>query len=658
MRNTDKRNESPVTSARRAKRKYAVIFLIAILWLALALIVASRWRKFGTVLFYGDVRGNEDFFQLIEETTKEGTPPPSAEYFRQPVGGETETYLTIHGVKHPDAGVKKHTISIGKGDRAEVGLTRLRDGYRSPRWEYTFSVFENRNGKRRKLIEETQEFPESQFAFYRITDQLGGDEDGETELEYVLRPKGFRAWAGTAVAKALGGPPYHRDFLFFTPTVLRRREPDELNVVLISFDTLRPDRLGCYGYTRRPTSPHIDAFAERSVLFMQAFSSSPWTLPAHYSLMTGLYPSAQMTPLEDVRQYLWNVDRPIAAILRDNGYYTIGITGGRHLTSANGFAFGFDRYMEFHHELTDSTHNIFQNALKWLDENNDTKFFMFLHNYECHSPYTNTRFLEKENVYSLIEARKALYDGGVRSADAYFAELIEKLKSLDLLSKTVIVVLSDHGDDLYDHFTESDRIPREKNLDPRRAMKIDHGHSLYDEVIRILMLFHLPGLEPGNRVLSNQVRIIDVMPTILDYLGIPLDGPLQGTSLLQLMEEGGRTTDPPAVSEFTLYGPERKSVRMDGYKYIYIPDPDQRKDKVTYTDIPQYALFDLRTDPGEKSNIFSENKEVGERYHRILEETLEESHGIRGELRPINRGDSTETPQDVIDALKSIGYLQ
>lgn len=655
---TDKKEDFPGKSPRRGTSKRGVLLAI-LLWLALVLIFGLNWRRFSTYIFYGEYWTNEDFFRNVEGTIDRDYSPTSLASLRLPIPPRAEAYITLPEAQYPEDGSRKYSVRVIKGEQVEVGLVRLRKGYSCPSWKYTFSVYERKSGKRRKLIQETGNFPLHSLSLFRIAEKLNGHGRDGAEIEYVIKPKGLRPRLASWLATLMGGAPYHEDFVFVPPNTYSMSRPDELNVILVSFDTLRPDRLSCFGHSR-PTSSHIDSFAEQGVLFTQAFSSSPWTLPAHFSLITGLYPSAQLTVRKDVRKYRYYADRPIAAILQDNGYYTIGITGGLHLTSVNGFALGFDRYTEFHFANTDSTRRVFQGALDWLEGNRDMKFFMFLHNYECHFPYRNTYFLDKGNFHSLIEQRKALYDGGVRSADAYFGELIEKLKSLDLLSKTMVVVVSDHGDDLHDHFTERDRIPRISHPVPERGEEIDHGHSLYDEVIRILILFYLPGFEPERRVVSNQVRIIDVIPTVLDYLGIQSDGPIQGVSLMELMKNGTRQLDPPAISEFTLYGPERKSVRMNGYKYIYIPDPHQRKDGISFADIPKHALFDLRKDTRERDNIYAKRIELGKEYHATLGDILRDSQEIRTELQArikMENEESTELPDDVVNALKAIGYL-
>jgi arylsulfatase A-like enzyme len=360
----------------------------------------------------------------------------------------------------------------------------------------------------------------------------------------------------------------------------------------------------------------------------------------------------------------------IAAVLKENGYYTVGITGGAQVSSAKGFSRGFNRYAEFNLYKGDHTRSVFETAMNWLEENRDIKFFMFLQTYECHTPYEDERFLKQEAPVEYIEKKIALYDGDLRRTDEWFGKLMDKLESLDLFSDTIIVVVSDHGEDLHDHFTVEDVISDSSRYsDPtatesirhRRSLRIHHGHSLYEEITRVLTIFHVPGLQPEKTVLENQVRLIDVMPTILDRLGIQTDDPVQGTSLLELMKTGERAHDPAAISEFVFYGPERKSVRMNGYKYIYAGDLDERRNDTTYRNIPQYALFDLKNDPDEKHNIYSQNKGLASEYHKILGESLEQSLSIKSELekkyKPIGQ-ETGEQPEDVLEDLKALGYLQ
>jgi arylsulfatase A-like enzyme len=285
---------------------------------------------------------------------------------------------------------------------------------------------------------------------------------------------------------------------------------------------------------------------------------------------------------------------------------------------------------------------------------------MFLHNYECHIPYEGTAFLEETSGDDLLETRGALYDGDIKSLDEFFGQFVDRLEALGLLSNTILVVVSDHGEHFYDHFGEEDRLPPMPDPVPE-VSNLDHGHSLYEELIRVPIIIHLPGFSPARKVFDNRVGLIDVLPTVLDYMDITYDGPMQGTSLIELMEEGSRPREPAAMSEFTFSGPEQKAVIIDGYKYVHTRNPDEKKGGVGYRYIPEHALFDIEKDPGEKNNIYAENKELAAEMSATLENKLAESRDIRALLkaRKDAGGDAgAALPEDVIDSLKALGYLK
>jgi len=591
----------------------------------------------------------------MEERSKEPVPASAFVPHRIYDGKRHHRAESVAATKHPDSHIVQHTIQAKEGDKLAVGLSRIRNapgvGFR----EYVFSVYKLGEKGKKQLLEVSGEFSLNSWNVFHA-DGISNSAGGETaEIQYVLKPKGLKSTIVSIIERWKGVPPYYKEFAFMTPGIIHRRETGEPNVILISFDTLRPDHLGCFGYSRA-TSPNIDGFAEQNTLFTQAISTSPWTFPAHSSLMTGLYPSAHLTP-----QYFSYAEKPMATVLRDNGYYTIAITGGGWVASTRGFHRGFDRYIEFDRRLHKSTEFIFGKAIDWLEDNGDSRFFMFLHNYEVHDPYEHTSFLGRENEKELIEKRKALYDGDILYMDTLFGKLVEKLRSLDLLANSIIIVVSDHGDDFYDHFTDDDVVPPRSKPPVASMTLVDHGHSVYDEVLKVLLIFHFPDDQPQGRVIENQVSLIDVMPTLMDYLGIGLEAPVQGTSLLPLIRDGSRLHDPPAISEFTQNGPEQKSVRMNGYKYMYTKDPKSRKKKITYKNIPSRGLFDLEKDPKEKNNMYTRNSELAKDYHEELERNLEESSAIMSRLQNTYKsteGETTETPQDVVDALKALGYIQ
>jgi arylsulfatase A-like enzyme len=633
---------------------------MGLLLLAMLMVIALNWRNIGTYFFYEDFHEFDNWLMEVKRKAEAVSRPPSFAYIRQPrEEGSDKVIRTVWGTIHPDHKSYKYEVNAKKGERIRVGVARIETSPFTP-GEYVFNVYEMHDGDRDKLLSTSVDFHSESSMLFDIEIKSEQRNGHPREIEYVLESKGTIGKIISLFAWIRGLPPYYKYFAFLSPSVLPRREPDELNVIMVSFDTLRPDHLSCFGYPR-PTSPNIDAFVEQGILFPQTISTSPWTGPAHYSLFTGLYPSAHLASLSNFWDNRVYTDRVIAVVLKEEGYYTIGVTGGAQVSSVKGFNRGFDYYLEFNRHYKDNSEQVFQNAMDWLEDNRDTKFFMFLHTYQCHSPYDSSYFIDREDVQSFIGQRQAFYDGDIREVDMQFGRFMEKLRSLELLSNTIIVAVSDHGEDLNDHFTEADLIPqREKKPHPRYHTRTAHGHSLYDELIKVFTVFHLPGFMPEKKVFDNQIRLIDIMPTILDYLNIEHDDPSQGTSLLELMRTGEREQDPPAISEFLVWGPEQKSVRMNGYKYIYTIDPDERRNDVTFRGIPQYALFDLQNDPDETNNIYEKNRKLAEQYHSILDETLSTSLGIKNRLekthQPFER-DLTETPKDVADALRTLGYL-
>ncbi len=626
-------------AGRKGKRRTAVWALLLIAFMAAAVVVFGarvRDRLFGKPL---------------------QAPAASFGHLRLPLDGERFAYQTMLAMRSPDRPKARFPVRAEGGDLLEFGLVRIGGEFAEP-CDYVFTVHALTDNGREKLLETSEEFPVNRWRLFRAEPGLGSDTTGRIELEYSLKPKGLRERIAAAIATAMGRS-YWKDFAFVAPNVVRKRKADELNVLLVVFDTLRADRLGCLGYDR-PTSPNIDAFAREGVLFTHAVSPSPWTLPAHFSLLTGLYPSAQLDGDAggwETRSY---AEKLMPDILGETGYYTVAVGSLPH---ASGFGKGFDLFRKFNYvkvaRKSHTTRRVFSNATEWLAENRDRKFFMLLHNYECHIPYEGTFFPAGEGA-GLAETRDALYDGDVRSLDGLFGELIEKLRALDLLSNTIVIVTSDHGEHFYDHFTEQDRIPPGAEPVPE-VSNLDHGHSLHEELIRVPIIFHIPGLEPEKRVFDNRVRLTDVMPTILEHLDIAHDGPTQGQSLIGLMKHGDRPDEPPAMSEFTFSGAEQKAVILNGYKYLYTENPDEKKGGVGYRDIPRHALYDLKKDPGEKNNIYEQNRATAEELRAALEEMLAESSDINARLKAKRGAKGSEPaalPGDVIESLEALGYLK
>lgn len=394
-----------------------------------------------------------------------------------------------------------------------------------------------------------------------------------------------------------------------------------LNVVIIAVDTLRPDHLGCYGY-RRDTSPAIDKLADQSALFENAVSQSPWTLPSFGSIFTSLYPSQHgaMSAVSKMRESF----PTLATILSDRGYATGAIVNASVLKPEYGMNRGFEYYdpTPLRGRLADGTT---RDALAWIDENLDRPFLLFAHYFDPHEPYAppppySTRYrgaydgpigeefvlhdhfpqvqgVDFDDLKRLSGADwdqiRALYDGEIAFTDSQIGLLLEGLSERGLAENTLVIFLADHGEEFYEHGG------------------FGHGHALYDEVIHVPLMVRLPGSVPEGKRIDRQVRMIDVMPTILDFLDIEIGNHMEGVSLASMLGGAGKinASEPEtsagaifaadvAYSEGLLHGPERKCVSRGPWKLIY--DLSSRGSTV----------FDRERDPAEMHDIANEDPSV------------------------------------------------
>jgi len=348
------------------------------------------------------------------------------------------------------------------------------------------------------------------------------------------------------------------------------------NVVIVMIDALRDDHLGCYGY-ERDTSPHIDALAAESVFFENAFAQSPWTKPSIPTLFTSLYPIQHgvyegETPgssgfLES--DILAEEFRTVAESFQEAGFRTVGFVQNAHLLASQGFAQGFDVYQQGNYDAPE----INRKFLEYVDEAPGEPFFAYLHYLDAHWPFMpERRFADRyvestdyqgvfardnwrglrdrinEGTIQLADADVAqlvaLHDGGIREMDHYLGALLEALRQRDLMDQTLIVLTSDHGEELMDHG------------------KVGHGGTLFEEVVRIPLMVRRPGGAGPQRV-ATPARLLDVYPTLLASAGIEAPAGLEGRDLL----DGSRAT-PEVVSETRVKRRYRVSLRDGSWKYV------------------------------------------------------------------------------------------
>jgi len=406
----------------------------------------------------------------------------------------------------------------------------------------------------------------------------------------------------------------------------RRSQP--LNVVIIGVDTLRPDHLGCYGYDRN-TSPGIDRFATQGVLFENVISHSPWTLPSFASIFTSLYPAQHGASALNSQL---RTDQPtLAMMLLKKGYSTAAIINAPFLRPEfkldRGFEF-YDYKPPFADRLADGTT---ADALAWIDGHMGEPFFLFVHYFDPHLPYQppapyDTRFAPgytgdltaSFDINLFPEARatnfetmkavpaedwdyiRALYDGEIAFTDRAVGELLAGLDRRNLRENTLIIFLSDHGEEFFEH------------------EGFEHGHTLYDELIKVPLIVSLPRQVPENARLKEHVRLIDIAPTVLDFLGIEPASHMEGASLRPMITGEGEMDAPagsllpPGIgfSESMLYGPQRKSIVAYPWKYVY--------DMMT----GGCLLFDLRADPGETEDLAAARPEALKPASELLAKTV------------------------------------
>lgn len=361
------------------------------------------------------------------------------------------------------------------------------------------------------------------------------------------------------------------------------------NVILISIDDLRRDRLGFYG-SERPTSPLLDQLASESVVFDNAYSTSSWTLPSHASMFSGLHPKSHGATLQFTKP---RADvRLLTEILRDEGYQTAAVTAGGWLSEGFGFEKGFDVF-ESHLAPGRGVRASLAQA-KALDP--DRPYFLFFHTFGVHCPFHvppkyekmvgphaedarfdvkgmcgDTHFMKMDLSDGQIAYLSDLYDAGIRRMDDFLARLIGFLKTRGDLDRSILVVTSDHGEEFREHG------------------RMGHGRALYAESLRIPLFIRAPGLEP--RRVSVPTSIVDLTPTLLELLDIEAEG-MEGTSLVPRLRDGDAADEPrPVFAETTLRGEKARSVVFDGRQLIV----DLKNDRV--------EMYDLAEDPEQRAPL-------------------------------------------------------
>jgi arylsulfatase A-like enzyme/tetratricopeptide (TPR) repeat protein len=392
-------------------------------------------------------------------------------------------------------------------------------------------------------------------------------------------------------------------------------------VVLISIDTLRADHLPAYGYAGVQT-PAIDRLRRDSILFANAYSSCPLTLPAHSSILTGLPPSAHGVR-DNVGYRLDTKKTPtIADLLRRQGYRTGAAVSAYVLRARTGLGAAFDDYDDGIEVVTDRSLGLIERAgdrtaaraTAWIDrqlaQDRDRPFFFFLHLYEPHSPYAppepwKSRYRERP------------YDGEIATADAIVGRFLDHLKETGVYERAIVLLLADHGEGLGDHGEK------------------EHGVLLYREALRVPLLLKLPGSgrPPGapERV-EAPVALLDVVPTLAALLGVavPAGAGLPGRALLPAAPAGRRIYAETFYPRLHFGWSELRALTDARFQYIEGPDPE---------------LYDLAKDPGERTNVLAAERRV---FHEMKAE-------LAGQVGPFEAPQQIEREEAA--KIAALGYL-
>jgi len=396
----------------------------------------------------------------------------------------------------------------------------------------------------------------------------------------------------------------------------------EGSVIFYLIDTMRADHLSCYGYDRR-TSTHMDNLAGDGVLFRSLYAQASWTGPSVATMFTSLYPSDH--GFVDREDRLSDRPETLAETLSSAGYFTKGLVANGFVTAGYNFHQGFDSYMSYPgreqagHARAEEMVAL---ANAWLEKNHDKKFFLYVHTVDPHSPYDPPEPFRKnfqrgfrarvtagneESSYkhakSLeeddIEYIRDLYDGEIAYSDHCFGHLIKKLKALGLYDDTLIVLLSDHGEEFWEHGSWG------------------HGKNLFQEQLHIPLIIKFPGNRGAGTVVKRRILELDIMPTLLAAFDLPIPRGVEGQALYSAIFGAGKINQRKIYSETKKAEHRLYALLDERYKYIL------RKEPVVLEE-----LYDIRRDPLERKNLISKNEAVKDRYRLEVEDYL--SHRARG----------------------------
>lgn len=409
-------------------------------------------------------------------------------------------------------------------------------------------------------------------------------------------------------------------------------------VVLITIDALRRDRLGCYGYEGRPTSPNLDAFAKHAVVFDEAFAPAPWTIPSLGAIFTNHHPFqiGAYTNLSGISPDFVTLPE----IFQRNGFATAAFnTHALLINDTSGFRRGFDETFPTKADLADDDMHKMPFAhtepalMAWLDQHAGDRFFLWVHDMDTHQPLT------EGNTY-LDDPAWSKYDAEVRWVDEAFGRIMRKLQALEIWDDSLIIFTADHGEAFGEHGI------------------MGHQDCMYDEVLRIPLLIQYPGLEGGRRV-REPVLSLDLFSTILELADLPPQGGV-GESLVPLLDGRRHQRLNPYLFHSRFHYEKAYheiAVRDRWWKLLVTAKDlhgnngrDERQAPTWDLDASstQFELYHTETDPEEANDLYEDYPEVVDRLRQVLADW-------RAGIHPPGKM-SAELDDAGREALRALGY--
>jgi len=460
-----------------------------------------------------------------------------------------------------------------------------------------------------------------------------------------------------------------KGYIYFSkPIFYKKKNPDSRkNIILIGVDTLRGDQIGIK-VNGHSLTPHIDQFVKEGIFFTNAYAQSPWTLPSFISLFTGLNEFNHRVNIRNPLEF----DKPQLVQNLSKKFVTWGYHGGLVLSRRWGFSRGFDYYREFSQTgplFARGGQTLFKKALAFLERSQFPDLFLFLHTYQVHSPYTPPReflfklfkkpkFFKLDAVSNLDpsakylpikkdglkRAYKELYQAEIHAFDSYFGDFIRGLKKQGIYENALIVFLSDHGEEFFEH------------------KGWEHAHSLYNEILRVPLIIKFPGQKFHNRKIKEAVGLIDIFPTILKYYDVSCEeSRLDGLNLLPVIQGNkreGNLFSSNSAGRYIDAIPPKFAIFFEGKKIIYnFPFTDKdldffRKNKLP-PECPKIELYELEKDPAEEANRVLEQKNLVRKIMPLIiqmKKTIQKCMSVLPDRhKPLD--------SEVKKQLKTLGYL-